>query len=128
MPGSVHAPSPCFIHAQHQDAPGYPLERRQIAGREQHCDACRGEVSDAAEALVTLGQLRLAGIRRRDVACVFDHGLTGGDEPAEGEPLSLDASLSEALSAMTARRADRLPVCDDEGRHLGIIALADLVR
>jgi osmoprotectant transport system ATP-binding protein len=49
-------------------------------------------------------------------------------EPAEGEPLPLDASLSEALSAMTARRADRLPVCDDQGRHLGSIALADLVR
>ena len=49
-------------------------------------------------------------------------------EAAEGEPLSLDASLGEALSAMTARRTDRLPVCDDEGCRVGVIALADLVR
>ena len=65
--------------------------------------------------------LKLLSVRK--VADRLRHG-----EPAEGEPLSLDASLSEALSAMTARRADRLSVCDDEGRHLGIIALADLVR
>jgi osmoprotectant transport system ATP-binding protein len=50
------------------------------------------------------------------------------DETAEGEPLSLDASLGDALSAMTTRRTDRLPVCDAEGRRVGIIALADLVR
>jgi osmoprotectant transport system ATP-binding protein len=49
-------------------------------------------------------------------------------ETAEGEPLGLDASLGEALSAMTVRRVDRLPVCDDAGRGLGVIALADLVR
>src|SRR5712691_10694344 len=49
-------------------------------------------------------------------------------ETAEGEPLSLDASLGDALSAMTARRVDRLPVCDAEGRRVGVIALADLVR
>jgi len=49
-------------------------------------------------------------------------------ETAEGEPLSLDASLGEALSAMTARRTDRLPVCDAEGRRVGAIALGDLVR
>jgi osmoprotectant transport system ATP-binding protein len=47
---------------------------------------------------------------------------------AEGEPLALDASLVEALSAMTARRTDRLPVCDAEGRKIGVIALGDLVR
>jgi osmoprotectant transport system ATP-binding protein len=50
------------------------------------------------------------------------------DESAEGEPLALDASLGEALSAMTARCTDRLPVCDAEGRRVGVIALADLVR
>jgi osmoprotectant transport system ATP-binding protein len=66
------------------------------------------------------------GLKLLSVRKVADRLRRG--EPAEGEPLSLDASLSEALSAMTARRADRLPVCDDEGRHLGIIALADLVR
>jgi osmoprotectant transport system ATP-binding protein len=49
-------------------------------------------------------------------------------ETAEGEPLSLDTSLRDALSAMTARRTDRLPVGDAEGRKVGVIALSDLVR
>ena len=49
-------------------------------------------------------------------------------ETAEGEPLPLDTSLRDALSAMTARRTDRLPVSDAEGRDVGVIALADLVR
>jgi osmoprotectant transport system ATP-binding protein len=49
-------------------------------------------------------------------------------ESAEGEPLSPDASLRDALSAMTARRTDRVPVADAEGRALGVIALSDLVR
>jgi osmoprotectant transport system ATP-binding protein len=48
-------------------------------------------------------------------------------ENAEGEPLALDASLREALSVMTLRGTDRLPVCDREGRRVGTIALADLV-
>jgi osmoprotectant transport system ATP-binding protein len=50
------------------------------------------------------------------------------DETAEGEPLALDASLGEALSAMTTRHTDRLPVSDTEGRRIGVIALGDLVR
>jgi osmoprotectant transport system ATP-binding protein len=49
-------------------------------------------------------------------------------ETAEGEPLCLDTSLRDALSAMTTRRTQRLPVSDAEGRHVGTIALADLVR
>ena len=49
-------------------------------------------------------------------------------ETAEGEPLLLDTSLRDALSAMTSRHTDRLPVCDAEGRNIGVIALADLVR
>jgi osmoprotectant transport system ATP-binding protein len=49
-------------------------------------------------------------------------------ETAEGEPLPLDASLGEALSAMTDRHTDRLPVTDDEGQPAGVIVLADLVR
>jgi osmoprotectant transport system ATP-binding protein len=49
-------------------------------------------------------------------------------EIAEGEPLSLDTSLRDALSAMTTRRTDRLPVCNAAGRKIGAIALADLVR
>ena len=66
------------------------------------------------------------GLKLLSVRKVGDRLRRG--EPGEGEPISLGASLSEALSAMTARRADRLLVCDDEGRHVGIITLADLVR
>ncbi len=49
-------------------------------------------------------------------------------ETADGEPLRGDASLRDALAAMIARRADRLPVVDASGRPLGAIALSDLVR
>jgi osmoprotectant transport system ATP-binding protein len=65
--------------------------------------------------------LKLLSVRR-----IADRLRSG--ETAEGEPLALDASLVEALSAMTARRTDRLPVCDAEGRKIGVIALGDLVR
>jgi osmoprotectant transport system ATP-binding protein len=47
---------------------------------------------------------------------------------AEGEPLSSDASLRDALAAMTAQRTDRLPVVDTSGRPVGAITLTDLVR
>ena len=49
-------------------------------------------------------------------------------ESADGEPLSVDASLRDALAAMAARRVQRLPVVDAQGRPLGAINLADLVR
>jgi osmoprotectant transport system ATP-binding protein len=65
--------------------------------------------------------LKLLSVRR-----IADRVQPG--ETAEGEPLSLDASLRDALSAMTMRRTDRLPVCDAAGRPVGIVTLADLVR
>jgi osmoprotectant transport system ATP-binding protein len=65
--------------------------------------------------------LKLLSVRR-----IADRLRLG--ETAEGEPLALDASLGEALSAMTARHTDRLPVRDAEGRRIGIVALSDLVR
>jgi len=65
--------------------------------------------------------LKLLSVRR--IADRLRRGETAG-----GEPLALDASLAEALSAMTAHRTDRLPVCDPDGRNVGVIALADLVR
>jgi osmoprotectant transport system ATP-binding protein len=49
-------------------------------------------------------------------------------ESAVGAPLSADASLRDALAAMTERHTDRLPVADASGRAIGIIMLADLVR
>ena len=49
-------------------------------------------------------------------------------ESAVGAPLSADASLRDALAAMTERHTDRLPVADASGRPIGVITLADLVR
>jgi osmoprotectant transport system ATP-binding protein len=49
-------------------------------------------------------------------------------ETAEGEPLPSDASLRDALAAMTTRHTDRLAIVDHAGRPLGAISLADLVR
>jgi osmoprotectant transport system ATP-binding protein len=66
------------------------------------------------------------GLRRLSVRRVEERLRRG--ETAPGEPLALDASLRDALSAMTARRTDRLPIADAAGRPVGIIALADLVR
>ena len=65
--------------------------------------------------------LKLLSVRR-----IADRLRPG--ETAPGEPLALDTSLRDALSAMTRRRVDRLPVRDAEGRDIGVIALADLVR
>lgn len=65
--------------------------------------------------------LNLLSVRR-----VADH--LRRDETAEGEPVPQDISLRDALSAMTARHADRLPVADAAGRAVGVITLADLVR
>ena len=66
------------------------------------------------------------GLKLLSVRKIADRLRRG--ETAEGEPLALDASLGEALSAMTTRRTDRLPVSDAEGRQIGVIALGDLVR
>ncbi|MGH7114406.1 MAG: CBS domain-containing protein, partial [Stellaceae bacterium] len=65
--------------------------------------------------------LKLLSVRR-----VADRLRRG--ENAEGDPVSPDATLRDALSAMTAQRTDRLPVADADGNMLGSIALSDLVR
>jgi osmoprotectant transport system ATP-binding protein len=66
------------------------------------------------------------GLKLLSVRKIADRLQPG--ETAEGEPLALDASLGDALSAMTARHTDRVPVSDAEGHNVGVIALADLVR
>jgi osmoprotectant transport system ATP-binding protein len=65
--------------------------------------------------------LRLLSVRR-----IAERVRRG--ETADGAALPLGASLRDALSAMTERRTDRLPVADAEGRPCGVVALADLVR
>ncbi len=66
------------------------------------------------------------GLKLLSVRKVADRVRLG--EHAAGEPVPLDAPLRDALSLMTARHADRLPVADAGGRGVGAIALADLVR
>jgi len=66
------------------------------------------------------------GLKLLSVRKIADRMRAG--ETAEGVPLSLEASLRDALSAMTTRGTDRIPVCDAAGRRVGAIALADLVR
>jgi len=65
--------------------------------------------------------LKLLSVRR-----VGERMRTG--ESADGEPVAQHATLAEALGRMTEQRRDRLPVVDGEGRVVGVIALADLVR
>ncbi len=75
----------------------------------------------------------------RDFTGHEDHGLklltvataagrTRAGESAPGEPIAGDASLRHALSQMISRRTDRLPVKDGEGRPLGVLHLADIVK
>src|SRR5260370_36302118 len=66
------------------------------------------------------------GLKLLSVRKIADRMHSG--EIAVGEPVSLETSLRDALSALATRRTDRLPVCDGEGRKVGAIALADLVR
>ena len=66
------------------------------------------------------------GLRRLSLYRVADRLRPG--ETADGEPVASEASLRDALAAMTARHTDRLPVADAAGRRLGAITLGDLVR
>ena len=63
--------------------------------------------------------LKLLSVRR-----VADRVRRG--ESAEGEAIDANATLADALAAMIARRAERLPVTDG-GEVIGALALADLV-
>jgi osmoprotectant transport system ATP-binding protein len=65
--------------------------------------------------------LKLLAVRR-----VGDR-MRAGDS-AEGQAIATDATLADALGVMVARRVDRLPVSDESGGVVGVIALADLVR
>ena len=76
---------------------------------------------------VRLLQVRVGlGLKLLSVRRVAERVRRG--ETAAGPPVGLDMSLREALSAMTERHADRLPVCDAAGHMVGAVTLADLVR
>jgi len=64
----------------------------------------------------------------RTVAERMRPGDAASGDKALGEPLASDASLRDALAAMAAQRTDRLPVVDRDGRPVGAITIADLVR
>jgi osmoprotectant transport system ATP-binding protein len=65
--------------------------------------------------------LKLLSVRR------VAERMRAGDS-VDGEPVAQHATLADALGMMTERRRDRLPVADDAGRIVGVIALVDLVR
>ena len=99
------------------------MDRGRLAQRGRPIEILEQPVNDFVRDFVGrqgLG-LKLLSVRR-----VGDRMRRG--ESAEGEPLPPDMPLRDALSAMTQRRTDRLPVADAEGRPIGVIALADLVR
>jgi osmoprotectant transport system ATP-binding protein len=50
------------------------------------------------------------------------------DGEAAGEPITAEASLKEALTAMMTSGREALPVTDGDGRPAGILHLADLAR
>jgi osmoprotectant transport system ATP-binding protein len=80
----------------------------------------------ASDFVADLVGRRGIGLKLLSVRKIADRVRPG--ETAEGEPLGLDASLRDALSAMTASRVDRLPVSDAQGRNIGAITLVDLIR
>ena len=55
-------------------------------------------------------------------------GFVRPGEAAGGEPILISASLREALSMAVARRVDRLPVADRQGRIVGAIVAADITQ
>jgi osmoprotectant transport system ATP-binding protein len=65
------------------------------------------------------------GLKLLSVRTVRDRMRPG--ETAEGEPVAADAPLRDALSLITSRHSTVLAVAED-GRVVGTIALADLVR
>jgi osmoprotectant transport system ATP-binding protein len=54
--------------------------------------------------------------------------LVRGGQSAAGEPIPISTTLRAALSMSIARRVERLPVVDEQGRHLGAIDVADITK
>jgi len=67
------------------------------------------------------GRLKLLALRT-----VAERLRPGGN--ADGEPVSSDVSLRDALALMMARHVEALAVTDPAGRNIGSIHLADLVK
>jgi osmoprotectant transport system ATP-binding protein len=99
------------------------LDRGRLAQRGTPLEIVERPASDFVREFVG-GEgsgLKLLGLRK------ISERLRPG-ESAPGEPLPAEASLRDALAAMTERHTDRVPVIDETGRPVGVITLADLVR
>jgi osmoprotectant transport system ATP-binding protein len=66
--------------------------------------------------------LGLKLLAQRRVGAHLRHDLV-----PDGDPIALDAPMTEALSQMVLRGTDRLPVSDGTGKIAGWVALADMV-
>ncbi|MBV9829518.1 MAG: ABC transporter ATP-binding protein [Alphaproteobacteria bacterium] len=100
------------------------LERGRLAQSGSPLDLLEHPANDFVARFVAGGDgvsLKLLSLRK--VGERLRHG-----ESADGEALPEDASLRDALGAMAARRVDRVPVAAADGRPLGAVTLADLVR
>ncbi|HEX3952989.1 MAG TPA: ABC transporter ATP-binding protein [Stellaceae bacterium] len=100
------------------------LERGRVAQFGTPLELLENPANDFVAGFVGGGEG--AGVRLLALRKVADRLQPGAT--AEGEPVASDVSLRDALAAMTARRTDRLPVIDGDGRPLGAITSADLVR
>ena len=71
------------------------------------------------------------GLRRlalQSVAQILRPDEPTSSAPADGAPISAAASQRDALALCLARQVDRLAVADDQGKLLGAVHLADLLR
>jgi osmoprotectant transport system ATP-binding protein len=99
------------------------MDRGRIAQHGRPLDLLEHPANDFVGDFVGRQGLGLKLLSVRKVADRLRHG-----EHADGESVSPEMTLRDALSAMTQRHADRLPVADAAGKSLGVIALSDLVR
>jgi osmoprotectant transport system ATP-binding protein len=104
------------------------MERGRLAQSGAPLDIVERPASDFVREFVGREGAGLKSLALRKVSERVRPGDGAPGKPIGGEPISADASLRDALAAMTARRSDRLPVIDEAGRSVGVITLADLVR
>jgi osmoprotectant transport system ATP-binding protein len=98
------------------------MERGRLAQTGTPLDIIEHPASDFVREFVGVQGI---GLKLLSVRHVAEH--MRADETAEGEAISADATLADALAAMITRRVDRLRVAG-EGGVVGAITLADLVR
>lgn len=103
------------------------LEKGRVAQSGEPLDILEHPAGDFVREFVgrEAAGLKSLALRKVSERARPDESLDGR---AGAEAISSEASLRDALAAMTARHADHLPVVDATGRTAGVITLADLVR